>query len=76
MLHVGDTGNLVNIPSKGEYIVAIFLVAFCNRKQSYRLTASIFFVFHYYFVGDHPLVAQFAASNPKDFADAAEIVAP
>lgn len=26
--------------------------------------------------GDHPLVTQFAASNPKDFADAAEIVAP
>ncbi|XP_058968110.2 tRNA-dihydrouridine(20a/20b) synthase [NAD(P)+]-like isoform X1 [Pocillopora verrucosa] len=26
--------------------------------------------------GDRPLIVQFAASNPKDFADAAEIVAP
>ena len=29
-----------------------------------------------FFIGDRPLIVQFAASNPKDFADAAEIVAP
>lgn len=27
-------------------------------------------------VGDRPLVVQFAANNAKDFADAAELVAP
>ena len=30
----------------------------------------------FFCVGDRPLVVQFAASNSKDFADAAEIVAP
>ena len=42
-----------------------------------------FFFYHFmyellslFFVGDRPLIVQFAASNAKDFADAAEIVAP
>ena len=42
-----------------------------------------FFFYHFmyellslFFIGDRPLIVQFAASNAEDFADAAEIVAP
>jgi len=32
--------------------------------------------FQFVSLGDRPLIVQFAASNPKEFAEAAEIVSP
>ena len=61
---INDTIHQVTVPSGLSY--------YANHKKHFP-SGHVISVRD---VGDRPLVVQFAASNAKDFADAAELVAP